>query len=299
MGIPKVIYDATKDPILQDGYIDVDEPRCRILPDGREIPYRYVHGGFREKKVKFVVCFPDKETFQGRFYQYLSPFPGPDEELASLDKTGEDDKIAFCLMNGAYFVESNMGSEYTFGPKKDSTFCWKASAAAAEFSRKVAMEHYDCSRPYGYVFGGSGGGYKTMACIENTNAWEGAVPYVIGSPASLPNTICMHVQSQRALRRVFPQIIDALDAGGSGDPTAGMTENEAFLYKEVVQMGSPPKSWFLEANGVINDGALPVLYPNVKAKDPGYFQDFWTVPGYLGADPHPPQSGIVSSSPAW
>ena len=56
-----------------------------------------------------------------------------------------------------------------------------------------------------------------MACIENTNAWDGAAPYVIGSPVSLPNTITMHAQGQRCLRRVFGKIVDALDAGGSGD----------------------------------------------------------------------------------
>ena len=42
-------------------------------------------------------------------FQYLSPFPGPDEELASLSKSGADDTIGFALLNGAYFVESNMG----------------------------------------------------------------------------------------------------------------------------------------------------------------------------------------------
>ena len=286
MKTTKQIYDAKQDPTLQDSYIDADETRERVLPDGTALPYRYVHGGFKEKKVKFIFCFPPKEQFKGRFYQYLSPFPGPDEEVASLDKTGEDDKIAFCLQNGAYFVESNMGSEFMFGSKADPTMCFKASAAAAEYSRQVAMEYYGCKRPYGYVYGGSGGGYKTMACIENTNAWDGAVPYVIGSPVSLPNTITMHVQSQRELRRVFGQIIDSMDAGGDGDPCRHMTENEAFMYREMLRMGFPPMAWFIEAAGRIDDGSLPVLYPNVKNKDAGYFEDFWNVPGYLGADPN-------------
>ena len=38
------------------------------------------------------------------------------------------------------------------------------------------------------------GGYKTIACIENTNAWDGACPFVIGSPYSLPNTITLHLE---------------------------------------------------------------------------------------------------------
>ena len=110
----KEIYDAKKDPQFQNGYIDIDEMRTRILDDGRELPYRYMHGGFEGTNVKFSFCFPLKESYEGRFYQYLSPFPGPDEELASLPVTGEDDKIAFCLLHGAYYVESNMGSGIMF-----------------------------------------------------------------------------------------------------------------------------------------------------------------------------------------
>lgn len=284
MSAEKEIYDVKSDPKYSKPFIDADETRERILADGKKLPYRYIHGGFEGTNVKFVYCFPPKEDFKGRFFQYLSPFPGPDEEIASLDKTGEDDKIAFCLVNGAYFVESNMGSNAMFGSSADPTIVYKSSAAVAEYSRVKAMEIYACERPYGYVYGGSGGGYKTMACIENTNAWDGAAPYVIGSPVSLPNTIMLHVQSQRSLRRVFGQIVDALDAGGSGNMYEGLNEDEAFMLKEIVNMGFPPRAWFLEAAGQYDDGALPVLAPGVKAKDPQYFEEFWNVPGYLGAD---------------
>lgn len=281
----KEIYDAKTDPAFQDAYIDAEEWRERECSKGRKIPYLYVHGGFREKGVKFVFCFPEKESFRGRFYQYLSPFPGPDEEVASLNKTGEDDQIAFCLENGAYFVESNMGSKQMFGGSSEPHLVWKASAAVAEYSRIKAMELYGCGRPYGYVHGGSGGAYKTLACIENTNAWDGAVPYVIGCPVSLPNTITLHAQGQRTLRRVFAKIVDALDAGGSGNMYEGLTEEETFMLREITAMGFPPQAWFLEAEGMINDGSLPVQIPHVKSGDPEFFEDFWKIPGYLGTDP--------------
>ncbi len=280
----KIIYHAAADPDYQDLYLDQKEERKRVLADGTVLPYWYVHGGFRKKEVKFSWCFPEKDVFTGRFYQYLSPFPGPDEELASLGKDGEDDEIAFCLKNGAYFVESNMGSAQAFGGQPDPTILWKSSAAVAEASRVYAMELYGCSRPFGYVYGGSGGGYKSMACIENTDAWDGAVPFVIGSPVSLPNTITLHAQGQRALRHVFGKIVDALDAGGSGDMYEDLNEDEARMLKEITAMGFPPRAWFLEATGFINDGSLPIQIPHVKQGDAGYFEDFWTVPGYLGAD---------------
>lgn len=281
----KEIYDARSDSEYQKPYTDVDEIRRRAMPDGSDMPYRYVHGGFQETNVKFSFCFPPKEQYQGRFYQYLCPFPGPDEELASLERTGEDDTIAFCLENGAYFVETNMGSAHAFGGNPDPKRVWKSSAAAAEYSRTLAMEYYGCTRPYGYVFGGSGGGYKTIACIENTNAWDGACPYVIGSPYSLPNTITMHVQGMRTLRHAFPKIIGALDAGGSGNMYEGLTQDEASMLRELTLMGIPPMAWFMEAAGRYDDGSLPVLLPGVKQADPKYFQDFWEAPGYLGAEP--------------
>lgn len=281
----KEIYHAPLDPTYQDPYVDVEEIRSRIAPDGRELIYRYVHGGFRGTDVKFSFCFPRRDAFRGRFFQYLSPFPGPDEELASLSRSGPDDAISFCLLNGAYFVESNMGSKSMFAPGDDAKNRWKSSAAVAEFSRRKAIEIYACPRPAGIVFGGSGGGYKAMACIENTDAWDGAAAFVIGSPVSLPNTITMHAQGQRELRNCFGKIIDNLDAGSSVDMTDGLTESEAAMLRELTGMGFPPMAWYLEASGKIDDGSLPVLTPGIKMADPDYFTDFWNVPGYLGSDP--------------
>ncbi len=281
----KEIYNPANDPRFRNPCIDVDEWRERFSPDGTRYPYRYLHGCFEGTAVKFSFFFPEKSRYQGRFHQYLSPFPGPDEETSSIGRTGVNDRILFALHCGAYFVESNMGSAAAFGGAADATLCWKASAAVAEYSRVKAMEIYGCARPYGYVYGGSGGGYKTMACVENTRAWDGGAPYVIGSPVSLPNTITMHAQGQRVLRNAFPKILDALDAGGSGDPYESLTKDETDMLRELTRMGFPPLAWYLEAWGEMDDGSLPVLTPGVKRSDPGYFEDFWTVPGYMGADP--------------
>ena len=278
------IYDATKDEQFGKGYIDIDEMRIRKLDDGRQIPFRYMHGGFEGTPVKFSFCFPEAEDYEERFYQYLSPFPGPEEELASVAVTGIDDKIAFCITHGAYYVESNMGSGAVFTNSDDNTMSYRSSAATAEYSRVTARKLYGYEhRPYGYVYGGSGGGYRTIACIENTNAFDGAAPYVIGSPYAIPNCQTTRAHGERLLRHKISQIIDAVDAGGSGDPYEGLNEEETAALREVTLFGYPMKSWFASVD--LNDGALPVLLPGVKAMDPAYFVDFWTVPGYLGADP--------------
>jgi len=282
----KKIYDPKQDERFRKPVIDQDEWRERHLADSRTIPFRFLHGYFEGTSVKFSFCFPAADQYQGRFHQYLSPFPGPDEEVGSMGHTGLEDRIAFALNCGAYYVETNMGSASQFGGNRDDKLTWQSSAAAAEFSREKAKEIYETDkRPYGYVYGGSGGGYKSMACIENTRAWDGAAPYVIGSPVSLPNTITMHVQGQRVLRNAFGKILDALEPGGSGDPYKNLNKDEADMLRELTRMGFPPLAWYMEAKGVFDSGALPVLMPAVKGLDPTYFTDFWTKEGYAGADP--------------
>ena len=278
------IYDVKKDEQFSKGYIDVDELRIRSIGDGVEIPYRYMHGGFEGTDVKFSFCFPEKDNYEERFYQYLAAASNPDGELASLPVTGEDDKIGFCLTHGAYYVESNMGVCAAFVNTEDNTMTYRSSAATAEFSRVMAQKTYGYEhRPYGYVYGGSGGGYRTIACIENTNAFDGAIPFIIGSPYAIPNCQSTRTHAVRLLRHKMARVIDAVDVGGSGNPYEGLNEEETAVLKEATQFGYPLKSWFCSAN--LEDGALPVLLPGVKEMDPAYFEDFWKVPGYLGADP--------------
>lgn len=278
------IYDGKKDPEFSNGIIDQDEMRVRDLGDGKQAAYRFVHGYFQGTNVKFSFCFPEKETYQGRFYQYLSPFPGQNEELASLPVTGSDDKIGFCIKNGAYYVESNMGSTERFGQTADETISYRSCAAVAEFSRVKAREIYGYEhRPYGYVYGGSGGGYRTIACIENTNAFDGAVPYVIGSPYAIPSCQTTRAYAERVLRNKIKDIADVMDVGGSGDPYAILNDMEKDALEEVTSFGYPLKSWFASVG--MDDGSLTVLMPSIKQMDPLYFEDFWTKQGYLGEDP--------------
>ncbi len=283
----KDVYDAKRDPVYGNPVIDCREQRIRKVEKKgfpKEIPYLYLHGSFVGTNVKFIFCFPEREYYEGRFFQHLSPFPGPDEELAALGKTGEDDFIAFALTHGGAYVESNMGSGEIFGSESDPEVFYRSSAATAEYCRTVARELFGEHRVYGYVFGGSGGGYKTMSCLENTNAFDGGVPFVIGSPVSLPNCLTVCANAGRRLRRVCRKISDALEPGGSQNIYEGLNDEERKALRELVRMGFPPR--LCAALDGEDDGALPVLAPVVKRMDPEYFTDFWTQPGYPGADPN-------------
>jgi hypothetical protein len=138
-------------------------------------------------------------------------------------------------------------------------------------------------RPFGYCYGGSGGGFRTIGSMENTaGVWDGSVPFVIGSTMAIPNMFTVRMRAMRLLKDQFPQIVDAVEPGGSGDPYAGLTPEQADALREITRMGFPTPAWFGHATMGVHGFAA--LYQGVRAADPGYFTDFWTEPGYLGHD---------------
>jgi hypothetical protein len=276
---PMTPAQVQADPLFAAPFVDIDE--------WREAPvrHRYVHGGFTGTELKFSFYLPAKEQYQGRFFHYVTPVP----DSENLAQTPGDDKIGFAIASGGYFVETNGGGVgATAGPAfmADPTIgAFRANAAAAMFSRKLAGEMYGPHRTYGYLYGGSGGAYRTLGSMENTvGVWDGAVPFVIGSPMAAPNSHTVRMHAMRVLKDKFPQIVDAMDAGGSGDPYAGLNSEEAATLREATRMGFPLRSWF--GHRTMGVHAFPALYGGVVMADPTYFTDFWTKPGYLGHD-HP------------
>ncbi len=269
------------DTLFNKPFIDVDEWR------EKPVRHRYIHGGFEGTDTRFSFYFPPKEQYEGRFFQYVTPFP--DNENLSQGATGENDKIGFSVASGAYFIETNGGGKTDFtnpGKRPDATIgAYRANAASAQFSRIVALEIFGGNRPFGYLFGGSGGAYRTVGGIENTQGvWDGAVPYVLGSPMAIPNCFTARMHAMRILNGKFQQIVDALEPGGSGDMYAGLNDEEKAALQEVTRMGFPPQSWYAwETMGI--HGFL-VLYGGVVMADQKYFkEDFWNKPGYLGYNP--------------
>lgn len=277
------LYSPDNDPYFAQPYIDIDEWR-----DG-PVRHRYVHGGFKGTDTRFSFYLPPKEQYQGRFFQHITPVPDS-ETLAQLMPPGAFNKIGSTIAAGAYFVETNGGGKIDLARGSlalaDPTItAYRANAAAAAYSRKVALEMYGGKRPYGYAYGGSGGGYRTIGSIENTRGvWDGVVPYVIGSTMAIPNMFTVRMQALRVLRDKFPQIVDAIEPGGSGNPYAGLTPYEASVLREIDRMGFPMKSWF--GYKTMGLHGFAALYGGVAMADPSYFTDFWTKPGYLGHD-HP------------
>lgn len=271
--------NAKLDTLFNKPYVDIDE--WRNVP----VKHRYVHGGFKGTDTRFSFYFPPKEHYQGRFFQYITPVP--DSEILSQGANGESDKIGFSIASGAYFIETNGGGTAATGMPGsgvDPTIAaYRANAACAQYSRVIATQNYGEHRTFGYAFGGSGGAYRTIGAIENTEGvWDGVVPFVVGSPMAIPNVFTVRMHAMRTLKDKFPQIADALEPGGSGNMYAGLNTEEKEALMEVTKMGFPTKAWFNYKTMGIH--AFGVLYQGLTMADPQYFKDFWTVPGYLGAN---------------
>ena len=271
------------DVVFKNPYIDVDKTiKTPVL-------CRYIHGGF-DDGTRFSFYFPlNKEDYTGRFFQYITPFP--DSETAAQGYAYELSPIRFSIEHGAYFVETNEGGGIDLsnpGSQREATIgAYRANAACAEFSRVVAKEIYNCERPFGYCYGGSGGAYRTTGGVESTEGvWEGSVPFVLGSPHAIPNVFGVRMNALRVLRDKMEDIVDALEPGGSGDPYATLNAEQRQVLQEATAMGFPIKSWYgwkeMDAHGFL------VLYRTLVNADPTYFrEDFWNKPGYLGYD-NPP-----------
>jgi len=254
-------------------FIDIDE--WRDAP----VRHRYVHGGFAGTELLFSAYFPPAEAYQGRFFQPLQAVSGSENSAPmSMNQAFGFD---FAIASGGYMVESNQGSRNMFGGSAE------ANAAVAEHARVLAAEMYGAHRPFGYVYGGSGGAFKTLGCVETfADVWDGSVPFVHGTPVSIPHFFTVQAHAMRVLGTKFAGVVDALDPGGGGDIYAGLNAEEAAALAEVTRFGFPPRAWFNVRRIAFGyTGVFTSLVDRIVDGDPTYFDDFWSKPGYLGFDP--------------
>ncbi len=270
--------ETADDPLFQDPYIEVEE--LRSTPE----PHRYLHGGFKNSAARFSFYFPDESRYQGRFHHNtyplatsadIGPFP-----IAFDVATGN---LGFTLDSGAYYVQTNNGSAFR---QADPTICaYRANAAAAKFSRTVAARLYGSHRPFGYLYGGSGGAYQTIGSAEHTrDVWDGFMPFVLGCNNAVPSLWAVRLHALRVLRKrgSLDAVMDAINPGGSGDPYAQLNAEESAALREATLMGFPPRGWY--NHSTLHNGYFSDVYGVIPALDPAYTEDFWSKPGYLGHD---------------
>ena len=269
------------DPLFHAPFVDIDEQRAD------PVPHRYVSGGFQGTQARFSFYFPPAEQYQGRFFHNTYPMavtsdigPFPIEfEVATGD-------LGFTVDSGAAYVQTNNGGVFRDPTTDPAIPAWRVNAAAAKHFRTVAQTVYGPHRAYGYLFGGSGGAYQTMGAAESTHdIWDGFVPFVSGCNHAIPSMFTARMHALRTLgrRNRFPALFDALDAGGSGDPLAGLDAEEAAAYLEAFHIGFPPAGWY--CHETMGSGYFANISGMIPMMDPAYAGDFWSKPGYLGTDP--------------
>jgi hypothetical protein len=278
---PISITETSLDPEYNEPFIEVDEERSE------PVPHRYVNGGFKGTAARFSFYFPPAGQYQGRFFHNTYPMavtsdigPFPIQfEVAVGD-------LGFTLESGAYYVQTNNGGLFRAVGVDPAIAAYRVNAAAAKYSREVAARIYGEHRPFGYLFGGSGGAYQTMGAAESTSGvWDGFVPFVPGCNHAIPSMFTVRMHALRVLRRRnrFPGIVDALEPGGGGDPWAELNEEEAAAFREATLMGFPLRGWYDHEK--MTSGYFANISGMIPAMDPSYVEDFWSKPGYLGADP--------------
>jgi hypothetical protein len=274
------MHGRDEDPYFGAPYIDADEWRDKPRR------HRYIHGGFEKTETLFAFYFPTDEEYQGRFIHMLQGGTGGSEHTAYQSVLGETDMIDFAAQCGAFYVESNQGHVDISGEymKMDPTVTsWRASAQTARYARKLAKEIYGQEPHHAYLLGGSGGGLRAVVCMENTDGvWDGGVPYIAG-PCAL-NGPSVVINAARALGPKVHDVIDAMAPGGSGDPFAGLDAEQRAALALFYQVGLPRGSEFALKGSAMDVTIGMAILTSTLFYDPKLVEDFWSVPGYIGAD---------------
>lgn len=272
------ITEDWRDPRYSDPFVEVDEERSE------PVPHRYIRGGFTGTDARFSFYFPPKEQYHGRFFHNTYPLaltsdigPFPIQFDVAMGNLG------FTMDSGAYYVQTNLGGADR--GNGDPSIAYRVNAAAAKYSRKVAADIYGPHRPYGYLYGGSGGSKQVMGTAELTQGiWDGFLPYVLGTDHAVPSAFTVRQYPLRVLRKrdKWAGVVDAIAPGGSGDPYADLDDEEAAALREATRFGYPLRGWWNHAT--LDSGYFANVAPLMPMLDPSYNADFWSKPGYLGHD---------------
>jgi hypothetical protein len=289
---------AVTDDFFGAPYVELDEWR------ERPSPHRFVEGGFSGTDTRFAFYFPPAEQYEGRMFQPLEGGHGGHTVTFGGGVLGEMfQRIALSARLGGYMVESNQGHiGDTFDPAAgaDPTlYGHRASAESARLSKFVAAQVYGAAPHHAYVYGGSGGGRRSPLCLENApGVWGGCMPSTSGGEIAEPgNTKRVRAGSVMSFGAMFNvqrllgrdgiiALADRMAPGGSGDPFDGLDtharEELASLYRQGYTRGNE----FMISEPMGQMWLWTSLADELFAEDPAYFQNFWTMPGYVGHD-HP------------
>jgi hypothetical protein len=285
---PQLLIDgACTDPDYNERtfVIEKTEQLTFQVPDGGPlIPYTEVTGHFPATKTldtlpdyvrqspttfrqNYVLRFPAKEFWRNRSMQRQHPTGGG----------VVDNRMAFT--NGAFSINWMSASI------PNAVASNRHHAAATKVAKAYANRLYgEAPKIYSYYWGCSGGGQVARAAAENTvGVWDGVQPQC-QSPTGVAPYHSFLWQGHYTL--AVPQakreaIAEAARPGGTGDIYAGLNEEEKGVLNELLSAGYP-----LAIIGNHFKSLIPLVDPiDIRLFDPSYEDDFWSKPGYAGANP--------------
>jgi hypothetical protein len=278
---------VSDDPFFGPPFVDEDGW------EDEGVRHRYVHGGFEGTDTRFAFYFPEAEYYKGRFIQFLEGGPGGHEGKEAHPKEFVVHFLELATSLGAYFVECNTGHiGPDQGPDDRTISAYRANAQSARYARVLAKEMYGSAPHHGYLLGGSSGGLRAIFGLEHVyDVWDGAVPFVVGPLTSFTVGYSMPlprmVNAGGTLALLSPEskktVLDATEPGG-GDPLAGLDEVEREAVDALFKSGFQREAMFQYAGNSTLTLIVPTWIMMSIARDLRYLDDFWTVPGYAGAD---------------
>ena len=284
---PQLLIDGTcVDPDYNETtfVIDKTEALSFQVPGGPLIPYTQVTGHFPATKTaaslptyvrqsptliqqNYVFRFPAKEFWRDRSFEVEHPTGGG----------VVDNRMAFT--NGAFSVNWMSASI------PNAVASHRHEAAATKVARAYANKLYgNTARIYSYIWGCSGGGTVAMALAENvTGVWDGVGVHCTGTSGDAPyHSFLWQAHYTMGVPQAKADAIAAAAApGGAGDIYAGLNAEETSVLNEFLAAGYP-----LPVIGSHFKNLIPLVDPiDIRLADPTYEDDFWSKPGYAGANP--------------
>ena len=284
---PQLLIDGTcTDPDYNEStfVIDKSEQLTFQVPDGGPlIPYTQITGHFPATKTpetlsvgvrqspttfqqNYVLRFPAKEFWRNRSFEGQHPTGGG----------VVDNRMAFT--NGAFSVNWMSASV------PNAVASHRHEAAATKVAKAYANKLYgNTAKIYSYFWGCSGGGTVALAAAENvTGVWDGVEPQCMGTSGDAPyHSFYWQAHYTMAIAKAKQDAIAAAAVeGGTGDIYAGLNEEEKSVINEFLAAGYP-----LAVIGNHFPNLIPLVDPiDIRLADPTYEDDFWSKPGYAGAN---------------
>lgn len=313
--------DATcTDPDYNENTLVIDSVVPQVYTDasGQEIPYTEVRGHFPAtntedtlppgvtqsptlKEHAVLWRFPAKEFWRNRSFQQTYPV-GSANTIQSDDLNDVDKGFAFT--NGAMTIRVGPGN-----PRGG----YRVNAAATKLAKAYANQFYGNSDPiYSYLWGQSGGSAQALGAAEGTTGvWAGVIPVVIATSGLIVHSFMWQALYATAVpldKRA--EVREAAEVGSGRSIYDPLDAEQRAILDELLKAGFPREGLNTAlsvklANGdqvPVGDatvGALVGPFPgvsgpslvfgpggtSVRVLDRTYEDDFWSKPGYAGANP--------------